>query len=106
MSVLVRVYAISPNNLNITFRRIVVLHSHDDEAAITGAKQYNPDDFKPRSFRVNGKGLNEYVSACDAHFKDHPIESGASVIETLSCKATADLFLETARLFDLEVEAL
>lgn len=34
MSVLVRVYAISPNNLNITFRRIVVLHSHGSPSIV------------------------------------------------------------------------
>jgi hypothetical protein len=43
MSVLVRVYAISPNNLNITFRRIVVLHSHGSPSIVAETLGYSLD---------------------------------------------------------------
>jgi uncharacterized protein len=82
----------------------VVSFPANEEAAITGAKKYDPKDFEPRSYRIKGAGLNEYLSTFDDYFKTNPLPENYSVIETLSCKATQDLFLETAAMFGLTAE--
>ena len=54
--------------------------------------------------RITGEKLNDYLSAFDDFFEEHPIEEGTAVIEVISSKEEEDFYNDMKNMFDLTIE--
>jgi HK97 family phage prohead protease len=69
-------------------------------AAITNAK----GGFQAKEYKISGEKLNDFLSFFDEFFEQNPIEKGAAVIETVTCKEMDDFYQDMKAMFDLTIE--
>jgi HK97 family phage prohead protease len=60
--------------------------------------------FKEKTLRISGEKLNDYLSAFDDFFEEHPIEEGTTVIEVISSKEEEDFYNDMKSMFNLTIE--
>lgn len=69
------------------------------EATITGFKSY-----EPKTYRITGEKLNDYLAMFDEFFDDNPVQDGTSIIDTIKCKEHEEFYEDMKALFDLTIE--